>query len=148
MRAIWKSSIYGRKTKIKLFSAIVKSTLLYGSECWTLTQKLEKKLRVFQQRCFRRVLNIYYPNLVSNEEVLRRAGQTDIITDLTKKKWRWVGHVARKEPEHLTRQAFCWRAEGRRRRGRPRLTWKRVVDREMVEAMGMSFEEALDQAQD
>ena len=116
---------------MKLFNSIVKSTLLNGCECWALTNRLEKKLRVFQQRCLRRIWNIFYPNLVSNEEVLRRANQTDLVTEITETKWRWVGHMARKEPEHLTCQAFSWEAEVRRRRGRPKLTWKRGASKEI-----------------
>ena len=47
MRSIWSSRVYRLKTKLRLFSSIVKSTLLYGCECWTLTKADEKRLRVF-----------------------------------------------------------------------------------------------------
>jgi hypothetical protein len=65
---VWSSGIYKTKTKIKLFNAIVKLNLLYGCEAWALTKKQEKKLRTFQQRCLRRILRVFYPNLVSNKE--------------------------------------------------------------------------------
>jgi hypothetical protein len=73
---------------IRLFGAIIKSNLLYGCECWTLTKKLEKRLQVFQQRCMRRILRVFYPNLVTNREILRRAGQIDVMEEITDRKWR------------------------------------------------------------
>ena len=108
LRGVWNSSTYSNRTKIKLFNAIVKSTLVYGCECWAMTGKMEKKLRVFQQKCIRRILRVFYPNLVSNEEILRRSGQRDIVLDIIDRKWRWIGHMARKPAENLTRQAFAW----------------------------------------
>jgi hypothetical protein len=62
---------------------------------------------------------VYYPNLMSNVEVLRRTGQQDMVTDITDRKWRWIGHMAMKHAQHLTRQAFEWHRTGRRGRGRP-----------------------------
>jgi hypothetical protein len=74
--------VYSTNTKLKLFGAFVKSTSMYGSECWTVNKKSEKKWRVFQQKCLRRILRVFYPNLVSNEEILRTE-QTDIMEELT-----------------------------------------------------------------
>ena len=36
---VWKSSQYSKPTKIKLYQSCVLSTLLYGSECWRMTEK-------------------------------------------------------------------------------------------------------------
>ena len=146
LRNIWNSSIYMTKTKLKLFDAIVKSALMYGCESWALTGKLEKKLRVFQQKSLRRIMKVFYPNLVSNAEILRRSGQRDIVNEITDKKWRWVGHMARKHPEHLTCQAFNWQPVGRRRRGRPRQTWRRAMEKEAAQALGVTFEQVLEDA--
>ena len=35
---IWKSNVYGLKTKIRLFKTLVKPVLLYGAECWRMTK--------------------------------------------------------------------------------------------------------------
>ena len=126
----------------------MKSTLLYGCECWTLTKGSERKLQVFQQKCLRRILKIFYLNLVSNKEVLRRAGQTDILVDIVERKWRWVGHIARRDPQHLTRQALSWQCQGTRRRGRPRQKWMGVAKKELFEATGLDFSKVEEEAQD
>jgi hypothetical protein len=124
---LWRSSIYRLKTKLDLFNAICKSTLLFGSECWTLMKKSPKKLQVFQQRCLR-ILKVFYPNLVSNVEILKRAEQKDIVSEIMEKRWRWVVHIQRKDEGHLTKEAFMWEPAGKRKRGRPRLTWKRMME--------------------
>ena len=148
MRSIWSSRVYRLKTKLRLFSSIVKSTLLYGCECWTLTKADEKRLRVFHLRCLRRILRIFYPNLVRNQIVLERSGERDIIEEVRDRKWRWIGHIARREEGHLTKQALGFHMEGRRRRGRPRETWDRVVRREFSLATGLSFDRVVEYAQD
>ena len=148
LKAVWSSGIYKVKTKLRLYSAIVKSNLLYGCECWTLTKKLENKLRVFHQKCLRRILRVFYPNLVSNRDILRRTEQKDIMEEVIDRKWRWTGHIARKPPEHLTRQALTWRQRGRRPRGRPRQTWGCTMDKEAMEIGGVKFANLLEDAQD
>jgi len=35
---VWKPSQYSKPTKIKLYQSCVLSTLLYGSECWRMTE--------------------------------------------------------------------------------------------------------------
>ena len=145
---IWSSNVYSARTKLTLFNSIVKSTLLYGCECWTLTKSSEKKLQVFQQKCLRRIMRIFYPNLVTNVEVLRRARQEDVMADIVVRKWRWVGHIARREPQHLSKQAMSWHWHGHRRRGRPRETWMRVAERELFEVAGMKMWEVEEHAQD
>ena len=43
LRRIWKSNLR-RSIKERLFMASVESILLYGSETWTVTKTMEKKL--------------------------------------------------------------------------------------------------------
>jgi hypothetical protein len=39
----------------------------------------------------------------------------------------------RKDQQDLTKTALFWTPEGKRRRGRPRITWRRTVEAEMNE---------------
>ena len=47
---------YSLNIRLKLFNAVVSSTLLYGCEAWTLTQKMELQLRRGQRRMLRIIL--------------------------------------------------------------------------------------------
>ena len=117
LREVWSARKIKLATKMKLFNAVVKSAVLYSSECWAMTKTLEKRLQVFQQKCLRRILKIFWPNGLTNEEVLQRTGQKDIAIEVKERRLRWFGHVLRREDDHLSREAVFWRAGGRRRRG-------------------------------
>ena len=49
------------------------------------------------------------------------------------RRWRRIGHVLRKNQQDLTKTALFWTPEGKRRRGRPRITWRHTVEAEMNE---------------
>ncbi len=54
----------------------MKSIILYGSECWTLSSEMEQRLEATEVWFYRRMLKIPWTERVTNEEVLRRM-QTD-----------------------------------------------------------------------
>ena len=49
-------------------------------------------------------------------------------TIIMQRSWRWIGHGIRKENESITKTALHWTHEGRRKRGRPKNTWRRTVE--------------------
>ena len=69
LRSTWKARNIRLKTKLRIFKSNVISTLLYGSESWKVTKTISNKLDVFQNRCLRRILQIYWPNTITNEEL-------------------------------------------------------------------------------
>ena len=125
------STQYSTNTKLKLYRSCVISTLLYGSECWRMTEADLAKLRSFHTICLRRILRIFWPNKISNEDLLRRCKQEDMGIVITRRRWRWIGHALRRDPQSITRTALHWTPDGKRKRGRPRTTWRRTVESEM-----------------
>ena len=43
----------------------------------------------------------------------------------------WIGHVLCKDVNSITKVAIHWTPEGKRKRGRPKTTWRRTVETEM-----------------
>ena len=70
------------------------------------------------------------------------------MDEVRKRKWRWIGHVARRGDNHLVKEAINFKMEGRRRVGRPRETWARIAKKEFEGATGFNFEQVTDHAQD
>ena len=68
---IWRSGQLSKNTKIRIFKSNVIAVLLYGCETWRMTKRDEAKLDTFLHKCLRRLLKIYWPMKVSNEEVGR-----------------------------------------------------------------------------
>ena len=147
LNKVWKCRGISRDTKVRIFNSNVKSVLLYGSESWSLTKRLENKLQVFVNNCLRKILQIYWPEIISNEDLWRTTKQTPIVKQILKRKYKWIGHTLRKQDNEIPKQALRWNPRGNRRRGRPRHTWRRQVNKELEE-MGMTLDQAEQLAQD
>ena len=65
------SATFGQlfKTKLRIYNAVVISTLLYGSETWATPISEEQRLDGFDNRCLRRILGIKWLHLVRNTTV-------------------------------------------------------------------------------
>lgn len=48
-------------------------------------------------------------------------------------KRKWIEHTLRKCGTNITCPALQWTPQGKRKRGRPRPTWRRVLEKEMAE---------------
>ena len=144
---IWRDRTISTKTKIRLFNSNVKSALLYGCETWSLNQSSLKKVQTFVNGCLRRILRIFWPERIRNEELWNRAGQRPIREEITQRRWRWLGHTLRKPRNSITRQSLQWNPQGKRSRGRPRTTWRRNLEEEM-KASGHSWRDITRMAQD
>ncbi|OOY74536.1 reverse transcriptase domain-containing protein, partial [Solemya velum gill symbiont] len=113
LQSIWRSSVLSLHNKIRIFNTNVKSVLLYGSETWRTTKTNRNILQTFVNRCLRNILNIRWPDVISNEDLWRRTNQTSVEEDIKKRKWGWIGHTMRKPPSNATRQALDWNPQGK-----------------------------------
>jgi hypothetical protein len=134
MSKVWKSRTLQRKTKIRIFNSHIKSVLLYGSETWRTTKMLLNRVQVFVNTCLRRILNIHWPEKISNKDLWLRTSQEPVETAIRRRRWSWLGHTLRKPSQSIVRQALKWTPQGQRRRGRPRNTWRRQLHSEMKTA--------------
>ena len=87
---------------------------------------------------FRRILRIFWPNVISNKDLFERCGTEPMATILMRRRWKWIGHVTRQEAS-IANTAMHWTPEGKRKRGRPKITWRRTVEKEIKE-MGNTWE--------
>ena len=55
----------------------------------------------------------------------------------------WYWHVLRRDNNYGLRRALDFKVIGRRRRGRPKMTWRRQVVK-LVEEIGLKKESAID----
>ena len=72
-RRVWENSKLTKHTKVQVYNTCVLSTLLYGSECWNLHSREERRLNTFHMRCLRRILGITWRDKVTNVSVLEQA---------------------------------------------------------------------------
>jgi hypothetical protein len=50
------SSLVSKNTKIKIYRTVLLPVVLYGCEAWSLTLRKEHRVRVFENRVLRRIL--------------------------------------------------------------------------------------------
>ena len=87
LRPVWTSTSLSLHNKIRIFNTNVKSVLLYGAETWRATKTITHKLQTFSNRCLRNILNIRWPDVVSNKELWDRTKQTPMETEIRQRKW-------------------------------------------------------------
>ena len=131
-KRVWTNKKLSEHTKTQVYRACVLSTLLYGSEAWTLRAKQEHKLNAFHMRCLRRILNITWQDKVPNTEVLERAALPSMYTILKQRRMRWLGHVVRMDDGRIPKDLLYGElAQGSRATGRPHLRFKDVCKRDL-----------------
>ena len=54
---------------------------------------------------------------------------------------KWHGHVIRRDDDNILKKAMMLKVNGQRKRGRPKITWRRQVE-ERVKKVGLKIEEA------
>ena len=122
---VWKNKHLSTKTKVKVYRAVVLTTLLYGSETWVTYRHHLRLLERFHQRCLRSILNIHWSHFITNVEVLERAKLTSIEAMLLRSQLRWAGHVSRMDDHRLPKMAlFGELRTGQRNRGAPKKRFK------------------------
>jgi hypothetical protein len=147
LKDIWRSRVLLTQTKIRLFNTNVKTVLLYGAETWRTTKATTKKVQTFVNSCLRKILGIKWPEIISNKDLLQQTQQLPIEDEIRRRKRGWIGHTLRKPATNITRQALKWNPQGKRKRGRPRNTWRRDLAAE-IKMMGKTWNQLEAAAQD
>ena len=139
--------VISRRTKVRLFNSNVMSVLLYGSETWRMTKTTLGKIQTFINTCLRRILQIHWPDKISNADLWRKTEQLPAEDEIGRRKWGWIGHTLRRPAPSTTRQALTWNPQGKRKRGRPRNTWRRDLQAD-TKRMGLTWNQLETKAKD
>jgi hypothetical protein len=54
---ILQSKLMSRKIKMKLYKTLIRPVVVYGCECWILTESIKQKLLVFERKILRRIFD-------------------------------------------------------------------------------------------
>jgi hypothetical protein len=115
---------------IKIYRSIILPVVLYGCESWSLTLREESRVRVFENRVFRRVYGPKRDEVTAewrklhNEELSDLHSLPNIVRVVKSRRMRWAGHVARMGQRKGVRRVLVGKPEGKRPLGRPRRRWE------------------------
>ena len=89
--------LLSKNLKIKIYRTITLPVVLYGCETWSLTLRVELRLRVFENRVFRRVFGPKRDEVtrkwrkLHNDELRDLYSLPNIVRVLKSRRMRWAG---------------------------------------------------------
>jgi len=121
----------------------VQSSMLHGSKAWPVRKENEVAFQRAKIRMVRWMCNVKVKDRVPSKELTERLEIDDIVLILQQNRLRWYGHVLRKEDTDWVKKCMEYEVEGSRRRGRPKRTWREVVQKD-CQARSLNREDAMD----
>ena len=131
------------RTRLRLVKCYVFSTLYYGCETWTLNKKLLSRLDAFEMWMYRKMLKVPWTRKETNKNILKKIGtKMEVLSSVRKRKVVYFGHMIRRDG--FQRMLLEGYIEGKRSRGRPRVTWMKNI----LKWTGMSYVGCVRRAED
>ena len=97
---------------------------MYGCEIWTIKKSERQKIDAFELWCWRGLLRLPWTARRSNQSMLKEISPGCSLEGLILKlKLQYFGHVMRTADSLKKKTLILGKTEGRRRRGRQRITW-------------------------
>ena len=97
---VWNQQRLCLQTKLRLYSSLVLSVLLYGSETWTLRKADSTKVQAFHMLSQRRILGIKWYDHITNKAVREKTGLLDLPMLISDRRHFLFGHVFRQKHLH------------------------------------------------
>ena len=125
MYKIWKSKL-ARRIKIEIFRATIEPILLYGSETWTLSRKLEKRLDGTYTRLLMRAQHISWGRHASVSDIYGNLLHVSAL--VRSRRVQFAGHCFRAKSETIS-SLLLWKPRSDKARGR-KLSFPEVISRD------------------
>jgi hypothetical protein len=102
----------------------------------------ETRFERTEMRMIRWMTGVSLREKKTSVELRARIGLKPVREVVRGNRLRWLGHVLRKDPGDWVQKFMDYEVEGKRPRGRPKKTWKDLVEK--VVARGLSRGDAMD----
>ena len=97
---------------MKIYNALIKSSLLYGSETWRLTENNKRRVEAIEMDALRRSSKISRKERIRNVTIRQQIGlEEPIIKEIEQNQLTWYGHVQRMAEGRLPKIALKWMAK-------------------------------------
>ena len=122
-----------KRMKSETYKRMIRPAMTHGNECLTVKQKENDKFEVTEMKMLRRIEGITRLDRRRNEDVRRALDVEPINEFIRANRLRWFDHVYRRGENNILRKIYSFEQHGRRNRGRPKTTWKSVIEEDIRE---------------
>ncbi len=133
------------KNRALAYKIYIRSSLIYGSETWALTENDKASLNRTELKMLRWMMgNNSYKQ---SEKSIRDATNVESIVEvITQHRLKWYGHISRMPVDNWIKNCLDMDIDGKRGRGRPAKKWIDLVKKDMLEK-GLTQQETNDRIQ-
>jgi len=112
-KALFKSKLVSRKSKLKLYWTVIRPTVVYGCETWVLKENITQKLSVFERKTLRKTFGPTKKKdgswrIKTNMELDQLIQHRNIINYVKSQRLSWFGYSHRKPETSMVRKIYKW----------------------------------------
>ena len=138
----------GRRFSLRMKAMVHRScarlAMLHGSETWCLRESEMAISRRTERTMVRSMCGVKLVDKKNTQELMETVGLKKTLDRMAKAYGvRWYGHVIKREGDNIPKKAMVMEVNGHRKRGQPKMTWKKQVE-ESVKKVGLKIEEVAD----
>jgi hypothetical protein len=99
-RALFKSKLVSRKSKLKLYWSVIRPVVVYGCETWVLKESIIQRLSMFERKILRKIFGPTKEDngnwrIKTNIELDELIKHPNIINYVKAQRLSWFGHINR-----------------------------------------------------
>lgn len=113
-----------KDTRIKFYKTMATPLLLYGSETWVNTKRIQNKIQSAEMTFLRRTKGCTRSDRFRNEDIREELHIFSMNGRIKEHRDRWFQHINRMEDTRLPKLLLNYKATGRRDVGRPKGRWR------------------------
>ena len=123
-RALFKSKLVSRKSKLKLYWTVIRPVVVYGCKTWVLKESIIQRLSVFETKILTKILDQLKKIMVTGEskqtELDELIKHRNIINYVKAQRLSWFGHINRMPKTSIVKKIHKLKPFT----GRPKSLWE------------------------
>ena len=132
LKHIFENKKVSLPVKIRIFRSHVESIFMYNCELWIITKNTERIIDVLQRNILRKILNIRWPQKISNIALYDKTKTTEWSKTVKRRRLQWYGHLLRLPENNPAKKALREAQKpAQKPRGGQKHTWLKQINKEL-----------------